>query len=76
MTTDRFIRIFAGIVILVSLALGVEASPIFVSSHFLWLTAFVGANLAQSGLTRFCPLEIILRRVFRMPSAAEAATGH
>ena len=62
MTTERFIRIFAGAVVLVSLALGVRESPIFVSGYFLWLTAFVGANLFQSGFTRFCPLEIMLKK--------------
>ena len=45
-----------------ALALGVEASPLFVSKHFLWLTAFVGLNLFQSGFTRICPLENILRK--------------
>lgn len=63
MTTERFIRIFAGAVVLVSLALGVRQSPIFVSGYFLWLTVFVGANLFQSGFTRFCPLEIMLKKV-------------
>lgn len=62
MTTERFIRIFAGAVVLVSLALGVRQSPVFVSGYFLWLTAFVGANLLQSGFTRFCPLEIMLKK--------------
>jgi hypothetical protein len=62
MTTERIIRIFAGTVILVSLLLGVEASPVYLSRHWLWLTAFVGANLLQSGFTQFCPLEIALRR--------------
>jgi hypothetical protein len=33
-----------------------------VSHNFLWFTAFVGANLFQSGFTRFCPLENILRK--------------
>ncbi len=75
MTTDRFIRIFAGFMVLLSLALGVPASPLFVSSNFLWFTAFVGANLMQSGFTCFCPLEMILRKVFRMPTAAEAAVA-
>jgi hypothetical protein len=63
MTVERLIRIFAGAFVLASLALGVEASPLFVSKHFLWLTAFVGANLLQSGFTRLCPLESILRRL-------------
>ncbi len=63
MTAERLIRIFAGVFVLVSLALGVEASPLFASKHFLWFTAFVGANLFQSGFTRLCPLESILRRL-------------
>ena len=62
MNTERLVRIFAGSFVLISLALGVEASPVFVSMHFLWFTAFVGLNLLQSGITRFCPLEGILRR--------------
>lgn len=63
MTTERLVRIFAGTFVLVSLALGVAASPLYVSAHFLWFTAFVGANLLQSGFTRICPLESILRRL-------------
>jgi hypothetical protein len=60
MTTDRAIRIMAGSFILLSLALGVEGSPLFFSKNFLWFTAFVGANLFQSGFTRFCPAEMIM----------------
>lgn len=62
MTTERLIRIFAGSFVLVSLALGVRGSPLFVDARFLWITAFVGLNLLQSGFTRFCPLEIVLRK--------------
>jgi hypothetical protein len=68
MTTERVIRIFAGSFILISLALGVDASPLFVSRGFLALTAFVGANLLQSAFTGFCPLEIVLRKA-GVPSA-------
>lgn len=60
MTTDRAIRIMAGAFVLISLALGVEGSPLFISKYFLWFTAFVGANLFQSGFTRFCPAEMIM----------------
>ncbi|PPD03984.1 MAG: sulfurtransferase [Methylobacter sp.] len=63
MTTHRLVRIFAGFFVLLSLSLGVEASPLFVNSHWLWFTVFVGANLLQSGFTRFCPLEIILKKL-------------
>ena len=60
MTTDRYIRVFAGTFVLISLALGVEGSPLFVSRWFLAFTAFVGLNLLQSGFTRVCPLELVL----------------
>ncbi len=73
MTTERLIRIFAGACVLLSLALGVEASPLFVSKHALWFTAFVGANLFQSGFTGFCPLETVLRRLGARPAARRAA---
>lgn len=62
LTVNQFVRIFAGAFVLISLVLGVEGSPLFVSRNFLWFTAFVGANLFQSGFTRFCPLENILRK--------------
>jgi hypothetical protein len=63
MTTNRLIRMFAGSFVLLSLALGVPGSPLFVSANWLWFTAFVGANLLQSSFTRFCPLETILTRL-------------
>jgi hypothetical protein len=63
MTVERYIRILAGFFILVSLALGVEASPVFVSPWFLALTAFVGFNLFQSGFTGFCPPSFLLKRL-------------
>lgn len=62
MNTERVVRIFAGAVVLISLALGVKGSPIYLSAYWLWLTAFVGANLFQSGFTKFCPLEIMLHK--------------
>ena len=70
MTTDRMIRIFAGAFVLLSLALGVEGSPLFHSANWLWFTAFVGANLFQSGFTRFCPLEIVLKKLGVRQAAA------
>jgi hypothetical protein len=72
MTTERLVRIAAGAFVLASLALGAPGSPAFVDARFLWFTAFVGANLLQSGFTRFCPLEIVLRRA-GVPTTAEAA---
>ncbi|MGZ8230002.1 MAG: YgaP family membrane protein [Burkholderiales bacterium] len=63
MTSWQITRIFAGSFILISLLFGVPGSPLFVSQWWLALTAFVGLNLLQSGFTRFCPLEILLRRL-------------
>lgn len=60
MTVERYIRIIAGFFIMLSLALGVEGSPLFVSKWFLAFTAFVGLNLFQFGFTNFCPLCNIL----------------
>ncbi|KTD04784.1 DUF2892 domain-containing protein [Fluoribacter gormanii] len=65
MSIERIIRIVAGFFILISLSLGVPASPVFISSKFLWFTAFVGANLLQSGFTQFCPLEMILKKFIK-----------
>jgi len=70
MTTENAIRVFAGSFILVTLALGVEASPLFHSAYWLWFTAFVGANLLQSGFTHYCPLEKILLRLGMKSGAA------
>lgn len=63
MSAERIVRIVAGFFILLSLSLGVEASPLFVSSYFLGFTAFVGLNLFQSGFTRVCPLNNILGKL-------------
>jgi hypothetical protein len=63
MKSWQIVRIVAGSFILLSLALGVPESPLFVSKYWLWFTVFVGANLLQSGLTRWCLLERILRRL-------------
>ncbi len=71
MTTEKAIRIMAGLFILTSLALGVEGSPVFVARGWLWFTAFVGANLFQSALTGFCPAELVLRKL-GMKRAGEA----
>ena len=73
MTLENAIRAFAGGFILLSLALGVQASPLFHSTNWLWFTAFVGANLLQSSFTGFCPLEMILKRL-GMKSGAGSVT--
>ena len=58
MTIERYIRIIAGSFILISLALAHWVSP-----YWLWFTAFVGANLFQSGITRWCLMENILKKL-------------
>jgi len=63
MSTWQITRVVAGTFILLSLALGVSGSPIFHSANWLWFTAFVGANLLQSGITKWCLMERILARL-------------
>jgi hypothetical protein len=63
MTVERYIRIMAGFFVMLSLALGIEGSPIFLSQWALAFTGFVGFNLFQSGFTNFCPPGILLRKL-------------
>jgi hypothetical protein len=63
MTSWQIVRLAAGSFILLSLALGIPGSPIFVSPWWLAFTAFVGANLLQSAFTRWCLMEFILRKL-------------
>jgi Inner membrane protein YgaP-like, transmembrane domain len=56
MTVERGLRLMAGVVVLISLALAH-----YVSLYWLWLTVFVGLNLLQSAFTNWCPGMIILR---------------
>jgi hypothetical protein len=63
MTVNQFVRIFAGAFILISLTLAHLNGQVDMSKlSWLWFTAFVGANLFQSGFTKFCPLENMLRK--------------
>ena len=63
MTVERIVRIVAGFFVLLSLSLGVEASPVFHHPYWLFFTVFVGLNLFQSGFTTLCPLAIILEKI-------------
>lgn len=65
MIIDRLVLRFAGTVVLFSILLAHLHSP-----WWLWLTAFVGANLLQSSFTGFCPLAMILRRLGARSGAA------
>jgi hypothetical protein len=63
MTINNAVRIIAGVFILLSLALAHFNGQADLSQpSWLWFTAFVGANLFQSGFTRFCPMDKILAR--------------
>ena len=57
MTVERGLRLMAGVVILLSVALVVMVSP-----KWMFLTGFVGLNLLQSAFTNWCPAMVILRR--------------
>jgi hypothetical protein len=74
MTVERLIRVFAGTFILISLLLGIEGSPLFVSKWALAFTAFVGANLLQFGFSNVCPLGYILKKLGIPESAATCAS--
>jgi len=58
MTVERAVRLMAGVVVLLSLALAY-----WVSHYWLWLTVFVGLNLLQSALTNWCPAMTIFRAI-------------
>lgn len=58
MSLDRAVMMFAGVMILISIALTQFVSPLW------WLfTAFIGLNLMQSSVTGFCPAAMILRKL-------------
>ena len=58
MTVDQAVRAFAGVMVLVSVALTYWLSP-----WFVLLTLFVGANMIQSSFTGFCPAEMLFRKM-------------
>ncbi len=63
MIITDWIHTLAGLFILISLSLGIEASPIFHSKYWLLVTAFVGLNLFQFGISKFCPMALILKKI-------------
>ncbi len=67
MTSWQVVRLVAGLFILASLAMGIEGSPVFVNPWWLAFTAFVGANLLQSALTKWCLMESIVRKLGFQP---------
>ena len=65
MKVDNAVLSFAGVMVLVSLALGLWVSP-----YWFWLTAFVGANMLQAGFTGFCPAAMIFKALGMKPGQA------
>jgi hypothetical protein len=65
MSIDRMVLVFAGTLILLSLLLAVYWSP-----YWLWLNAFVGANMLQSAFTGFCPIAKLFKRLGAQPGQA------
>jgi hypothetical protein len=65
MSIDRMVFAFAGSVVLVSLLLAHFFSP-----YWLWVTAFVGANMLQAAFSGFCPLAAILKKIGAKPGQA------
>ena len=65
MTIDSAVFRFAGLVVLVSLALARLVHP-----GFLWLTAFAGANMFQASFTGFCPAAMIFKKLGVRPGAS------
>lgn len=56
MSLDRAVFAFAGVMVIISVLL-----TTYVSTHFLWFTVFIGANLFQSAFTGFCPAAMIFK---------------
>ena len=57
MNVERYVRLIAGVFVLLSLALGYWVNP-----YWFLFTAFVGFNLFQSAFTNWCPMMTILRK--------------
>jgi hypothetical protein len=58
MTVERGLRLMAGVMVLLSVAL-----TVYVSHYWMWFTVFIGLNLLQSALTNWCPAMSILRAI-------------
>ena len=65
MSLDRTVLAFAGVMVLLSVALTVRVSP-----YFIWFTVFIGLNMLQSAFTGFCPAAMIFRKLGIKPGCA------
>lgn len=68
MTVERIVRIVAGLFIVLSVVLAHLSGDVDLTQvSWLWFTLFVGFNLFQSGITRFCPMDMILKKAGVQP---------
>ncbi len=58
MNVNRWLRLIAGALVLISVALGTWVNP-----NWYWFTAFGGLNLFQSAFTNWCPMMTFLRKL-------------
>ncbi|RWA63186.1 DUF2892 domain-containing protein [Mesorhizobium sp.] len=65
MTIDKAVLMFAGVVVLISLTLGIYYSP-----YWFLLTAFAGLNMMQASVTGFCPAAMVFKKLGCKPGAA------
>jgi len=70
MTVERAVRLMAGVIILISLALAH-----YLSVYWLWLTTFVGLNLLQSAFTNWCPAMTFFRKMGLKEAGSCAVPG-
>lgn len=70
MSIERIVLAFAGFMIMLTVALGLPASPLFHHEYWLYFTAFIGLNLFQSAFTGFCPLALVLKMMGKQPGTA------
>ena len=69
-SSDRAVEAFAGLMVLLSVVL-----TYFVHPNWVWLTVFVGVNLAQQSFTGFCPAAIAIKKVFGLQTEKELVQG-
>jgi hypothetical protein len=73
MTVNRYVQLLAGSFVVLSIALGAPASPLFRTMNWLWFAGFVGFMLAQASVTGFCPMGTVLRKLGVKTLAAPSA---
>ena len=70
MSIEKTLTAFAGTMVVLSVLL-----TLYVHPNFYWFTLFIGFNLFQQSFTGFCPASMIMKKVFKLRTEAELATG-